>query len=230
MSSNTATGAAATQDASGGRTFGSGPRRTFVLLAAAVAVLGGLGLALALGSGGSTRRSALPGIYAYHKGRVPAWIPNARAAANPTPITASMVSPVSTLVEGDTIRAVFPRGMALVDVTGPTEPAWVERAIQDGHSKWGQQSPGTFTVTYSKVQGTVPVAAGAFLVRMPQGTFRPASVRPLRGDTVPSVLHHGQSLTLLLHFQLLPAGEGAMAWTPERDHLLAGWDFDFELT
>lgn len=228
--SSTTNGAAAAQNSGGGRTFGSGPRRTLVLLAAVAAVLASAGLALALAGSGSMHGSPLASVYAYHKGRIPEWIPQTKAPANPAPITASMVRPVSTLVEGDTVHAIFPRGMALVDVTGPTEPAWVERAIQSGHSRWGQQSPGTFTVTYSNVQGTVPVAAGAFLVKMPQGNFRAVSVHVLGGGRVPALLRSGQSLTLLLRFRLLPAGEGAIAWIPAPERLLAGWDFDFELT
>lgn len=230
MSSHSSNAATA-PGASGGRTFGSGSRRSFVVLAA-VAILAGGGLAAALGlsSSNSGSNSRLSNLYAYHKGKIPAWIPAAKAPANPGPITASLVKPVSTLVEGDTIHAIFPAGMAMVTAVGPSEPDWVEQQIQEGRSKWGQRSPGTFYVTYTDVQGNVPVAARGFAVLTPQGDFRADKVAVKGGGPVPNVLHHGQSLTLVLHYRLLPAGEGAIAWTPSARKLLAGWDFDFELT
>lgn len=225
--SSTPSNAATAPRAGGGRTFGSGSRRSLVVLAT-VAILAGGGLAAALGLSNSGSRSS--SLYTYHKGKIPAWIPDTKAPANPGPITASLVKPVSTLVEGDTIHAIFPAGMAMVTAVGPSEPDWVEQDIQEGHSKWGQRSPGTFYITYTDVQGNVPVAARGFAVLTPQGNFRADKIAVKGGGQVPSVLHHGQSLTLLLHYRLLPAGEGAIAWTPSPRELMAGWDFDFELT
>lgn len=227
MSSGTYDGDAAVRD-SRGRIFGSGPGR-LLAAAGAAAVIAGVVLALVL-TGGGSKKSSVSSIYAYHKGHIPAWIPDTNAPANPKLITATLQKPTSTLVEGDPVHAIFTHGMGKVNVAGPTEPDWVATAIQDGKSKWGDRSPGSFYVTFNDVQGTMPVAAKQFVAETPDGKIRATTVGVKGGGKVPTTLHQGQTLTLVIHFKLLPAGQGALAWAPLQNKLLAGWDYDFELT
>jgi hypothetical protein len=227
MSSATNQDVAGSSRDHGGRIFGSGPGRLFGA-AGAAAVIVGVVLALVLTGGG--KKSSVSSIYAYHKGQIPAWIPDTNAPANPKLITATLQKPTSTLVEGDVVHAIFTHGMGKVTVAGPTEPDWVATAIQDGKSKWGDRSPGSFYVSFNDVQGTLPVAAKNFVAMTPDGKIHATTVGVKGGGKVPTTLHQGQTLTLVIHFKLLPAGQGALAWAPAQNKLLAGWDYDFELT
>lgn len=213
----------ATAHAGGGRIFGFGPRWVLPLAILVAAIAGG-GVAVLLAHNGGAR-TVSPTVIA--KQQLAAL---QKAPANPRYVVASLQTPQTTLVEGDTVKAVFQHGMVDVTPSGPTEPAAVEQAIQEGTWKDGRSSPGTFFVTYTNVQGTVPVAASGYKAMMPDSNYLPTKIRVKGGGKVPATLHPGQSLTLELHFKLLPQGEGALAWAPAKHMLMAGWDFEYELT
>jgi hypothetical protein len=87
-------------------------------------------------------------------------------------------------------------------------------------------TPCTFTVTFARASGTVPVSAGAFTIVDEQGRLHAPRVTVPGGSLreVPA----GRTITLSLS-ATLPIGAGQLRWSPAGGKPLVTWEFDVEI-
>jgi hypothetical protein len=208
----------------GGRAFRPGPRWT--IPAASVAALAlGLVLAITIGSGASTAGTPHPIVATY--GHVPSWIPDQNAPANPV-FTATPQDPALTAIEGESVHAILPNGMAMVTAVGPAVPSWVSAAVQDGRWRDGQPAPVTFYMTFAHAQGTIHFDPRSFEVITASNSIVHPTVTVRGGGKLPATIGPGRPVTLVMKASL-EEGQGAIAWAPLGKKVLAGWEFTLEL-
>jgi len=122
-------------------------------------------------------------------------------------------------VEGDFVRVETPTFSALAVVNGPVVPG-------EGLPFQQRFTACTWTISFSHVQGTVPIGVADFdSIDHLQTVYTPTLVpgqRPL-----PAALHTGQSLSFKIR-SVMPVGEGLLRWAPDGDHIVAKWDYQVE--
>lgn len=178
------------------------------------ALIAGLGLLLAasLGACGGSRSIAEPPL-GYRS--LPSFLPTNSPVDRV--VTASRAHR-QLAVQGVGVRVDLPSGQALATVTGPQVPPFTAPPPE--------QVTATFTITVSRVSGTVPIRPADFTITDQLGrTFRPTLPVGARRPA-PSV-STGHSLTFKLT-AVMPTGEGRIYWSPTRNTPIVGWDFIVE--
>ncbi len=86
----------------------------------------------------------------------------------------------------------------------------------------------TFTVTLTRVSGTVPLRASAFTIIDEFGQLHHPRVTGPAGRPLPAQLTPGQTVTLIVR-DVLPTGNGQLRWAPGTARPVVSWDFDVEI-
>jgi hypothetical protein len=152
-------------------------------------------------------------------GTIPAWLPKGSVPVGRV-VTASTAHPWLA-VEGDSVRVMLRRGRGLVTAVGPAVP-------EEGAFPVPSTSPCTFTVTFAKVEGSVPLSADAFTITDEQGHTHRPTVAPQGGGNLAHEAPHGRVYTITLS-GVLPTGNGTLHWTPLGGKPVVSWDFDVEI-
>jgi hypothetical protein len=152
-------------------------------------------------------------------GSLPKWLPKATVQVGRV-VSASPAHPWLA-IEGDTVRADLPTGRTLVTAVGPSVP-------EEGAFPVPANSPCSFTITFTRASGSVPLAAGAFTITDELGHVHHPKVA-LEGDGgLPRRVSPGQPVTLTVS-DVLPTGNGTLHWAPTGHDALVSWDFDVEI-
>ena len=176
-----------------------------------------LGAVLAVSLGLGLTRPGAPATPRY--GPIPAWIPR-----SPVPVGRVVTATPAhrwLAVEGDTVVADLAHAHTVVTAVGPAVP-------EEGAFPVPATSPCTFTVTFARTAGAVPLGAGVFTITDEQGGLHHPLVSLPGGVPLPARLPPGRSLTLTLS-AVLPTGSGTLHWTPVGTQPLVSWDFDVEI-
>lgn len=209
--------------AGGGRACGLGPHGTARLLGLAlVALLAAVPAGiLTIGSGRAAvhRTGAQGGASKARYGGLPSWLPRANVPVNRV-LDASPAQPVLT-IQGDTVSVALGRGRALVTAVGPSVP-------EDGRFPVPATSPCTFVVTFAHVDGAIPLSPRAFTLVDEYGHIRHPRVTSMDGGPPPARIVPGRTQSLKIH-DVLPTGDGGLAWAPGGRRPLVSWDFNVEI-
>jgi hypothetical protein len=206
----------AVQDRSRAEGRGSGRlpgwrRARSVLALVAVAAILVLVVILATKGGGSKPAATY--------GKPPSWLPKAAAPTDHL-VTATRGHP-KLAVEGDTVRVDLAHGQVDTTVVGPVVP-------EEGKFPVPPTSPCSFTITLTRVTGSVPLSAAAFTILAENGElYRPRVLGP-NGGPVPRDVKPGHTVRLSVR-AVLPTGGGQVRWTPETRAPISSWDFDVEI-
>jgi hypothetical protein len=161
-------------------------------------------------------------------GPLPTWLPKEKPTV-PKLEVATPSKPILEEEQGYTVHAEMPGGTADVTAVGPEFPNYVTKYAQAGTWPASKLVPSTFFVTFAKVNGTIPIAAKDFDLLNGNGQRSLAtSVTVKGGGKLPSAVHSGQTLTLVVKAPALE-GEGTVRWAPQAPKILAGWVFQLEL-
>jgi hypothetical protein len=127
------------------------------------------------------------------------------------------------------VHAELPGGSADVTAVGPEFPDYVSQYAQAGKWPAGKLVPSTFFVTFTKVSGSIPIAAKDFDLLNGNGQRSLAqSVTVKGGGRLPAAITSRQTVTLLVKADALE-GQGTIRWAPQAPKILAGWVFQLEL-
>jgi len=162
-------------------------------------------------------RSGAPAATGY--GSLPSWLPKASVPVDRV-VTASSAHP-SLAIEGDTVRADLAHGTSLVTAVGPAVP-------EEGVFPVPATTPCTFTVTFARSGGWVPLSAAAFTITDEQGRLHHPRVTLQGGAPLPARAAPGRLVTLTVS-DVLPTGNGALRWAPAAGRALVSWDFSVEI-
>ena len=206
----------------GSRAFwpGSGRGRWGVLLALALALAAAAAVLGILVFGGGSHPNPLASL---KYGQIPSWLPSAKPPPNQI-VRATEASPVLAAIEGNTVDTKLPQGSAMVTAVGPAIPAWVSNQVQSGHWSDSETAPSTFTVTFARVQGAIPLSASAFQILTTAGQVIHPAIRALGGGPMPAELRPGRPLTLTMKAGLTE-GEGVLRWVPIGTRVLVAWTY-----
>jgi hypothetical protein len=152
-------------------------------------------------------------------GSLPKWLPKQTVTVGRV-VTATAAHPWLA-VEGDTVRADLSRGHVLVTAVGPAVP-------EEGAFPVPRTSPCTFTVTFDRGAGYVPLAATAFTITDELGHMHHPHVSLQSGAALPAAVGVGQPLSVTVA-DVLPTGNGTLHWAPSGRAPLVSWDFDVEI-
>jgi hypothetical protein len=152
-------------------------------------------------------------------GSPPAWLPKAKVQVGRV-VTAKATHPWLA-IEGDTVRAELAHGHSLVTAVGPSVP-------EEGQFPVPATTPCTFTVTFTRTAGSVPLAAKAFTITDEEGHLHHPSVSVSGATELPSGAPSGRTVNLTLS-AVLPTGSGSLHWAPTGGRALVSWDFDVEI-
>jgi hypothetical protein len=206
----------------GGRARRLGPRRTvrlagaslaLVLIAAAGVLLIRNGASAA--RGGPVARSGSAAKY----GGIPSWLPKAKVPVGRI-VKASPAHPVLA-IQGDTVSVHLARGGVLATAVGPSVP-------EEGRFPVPATSPCTFIVTFAATSGLIPLSATAFTFIDGFGHVRHPRVTAMGGGAPPRQVLPGRTVSLRVH-DVLPTGDGGLAWAPDGGRPIVSWDFDVEI-
>ena len=150
-------------------------------------------------------------------GSLPSFLP--KDSIHPDSILTGSASKPALTTEGDSVKAKFATGSALVSVVGPEVPG-------EGLPYQSDATTCTWTVTITGVSGSIPVRASDFSSIDHLGTiYHPTLVT---GQSAPpSELRPGQKATFELRAEMT-VGEGLMRWAPDGKHIVGSWDFEVE--
>jgi hypothetical protein len=213
----------------GGRAFKPGPRLAFAAAAVGALILAAA-LVLALKGGGAGGASGPARIV--KPGVLPSWLPKSAREpvthTGPTFEQATAAKPILYEEQGYTVHATVPTGSADITAVGPSVPSYVSNYAQRGLWPASRMVPSTFFVTFADVKGSIPIAARAFTVLTDNGKLVHARISAQVGQKVPTVVHAGQHITLLVTSKTIE-GQGSLRWAPESPKVLVGWLYQLEL-
>jgi hypothetical protein len=133
-------------------------------------------------------------------------------------IVGSVAHPGLT-VNGDYIEVKTPTFSALATVNGPVVPGEGLPVVQ-GFTTC------TWTISISRVKGTVPISVADFDSIDHFQTVYKLTLVPGQ-PPLPTSLHTGQSLNFKVR-AVMPTGEGLMRWAPDGNNIVAKWDYQVE--
>jgi hypothetical protein len=235
----------------GGRASALGPRRAlFATIAAAIlAVVLGLWLSGVLSSGGtagahrssvarftaaggrvsrlvatngSRSGSAVAATSAHDSakyGGLPNWLPKPKVHVNRV-LTATTAHPALS-IQGDTVAVDLPHGRVLATAVGPEVP-------EEGRFPVPATTPCTFIVTFASASGMVPLNPAAFTFLDDQGHTHHPQMTAMDGGPPPTMVAPGKTVSLKL-YDVLPTGDGGLAWAPTGGRMFVGWDYTVEI-
>lgn len=205
----------------GGRAFKPGPRWAFGGAAVVALVIAGVLVLVLKGSSSNPNDKYGP---------LPTWLPKSVATAHaPTMESATPAKPILSEEEGYTVHASLPTGSADVTANGPLFPNYVTKYAENGQWPNGKLVPSTFYVTFAEVKGTIPIVKRDFDVLNGNGQRSLASSVVVKGGgKLPSALHKGQTVTLVVKAGALE-GQGTVRWAPQAPKILVAWLWQLEL-
>ena len=172
--------------------------------------------------GGSARASAAGGSAARSSARyggLPSWLPKPKVHMNRV-LTASAAHPVLS-IQGDAVAVDLPHGRVLATAVGPEVP-------EEGRFPVPATTPCTFIVTFSSASGAVPLDPAAFTFLDDQGHTHHPRVTAMDGGPPPRAVAPGKTVSVRL-YDVLPTGDGGLAWAPTGGRTLVGWDYTVEI-
>ena len=187
-----------------------------IAMLAGIAVAAVLVAVLATGGGGSA--AAHHGSAARYGG-LPSWLPKPKVNANQV-ATASSTHHVLA-IQGNTVSVTLPQGKVLVTAVGPEVP-------EEGHFPVPATSPCTFVLTFAAATGAIPLDPAAFSLIDDEGHIRHPRVSAMNGGPAPSRLQPGKTASIKL-YDVIPTGDGGLAWAPSGARPIVTWDFTVEI-
>jgi hypothetical protein len=184
------------------------------MLLAGALVLAGAGVvaaALAAGRGHTAAQTAY--------GQIPGWLPKPTLPVGRV-LVATARKPAFA-IEGDSVAVRLGRGSTLATAVGPSVP-------EEGQFPIPETTHCTFTVTFTKTVGTVPLPAGGFASVDERGHVHVLRVVRRAGRATPRRAPAGRTIALTLE-GLLPTGNGRLEWTPAGRRPVVSWDFVVEI-
>jgi hypothetical protein len=148
-------------------------------------------------------------------GGLPGWLPKSTVPVGRV-VVASPAHP-ALAVEGDTVAVGLPEGHFQVTAVGPTVP-------EEGQFPVPSTSPCSFTVTFAKGTGAVPLQPTDFTIVDEQGALHHPQV-----EVPGSQASVGPQAVTVKITDVLPTGNGQLRWAPDGAHPLVSWDFDVEI-
>jgi hypothetical protein len=112
-------------------------------------------------------------------------------------------------------------GQVLATAVGPAVP-------EAGQFPLPPTSPCTFTITFARASGRVPLRSSAFTIIDELGHLRHPRVTASGGRPLAAGVAPGRTVTLTLR-DVLPTGNGQLRWAPGGAKPIASWDFDVEI-
>jgi len=183
-----------------------------------LAALAGLLLARHGGSTGPARgRSARVSEAKY--GGLPSWLPKATVPVDRV-VQASSAHP-ALAIQGNTVSVELAGARVLATAVGPSVP-------EDGRFPVPATSPCTFIVTFAAASGAIPLSPRAFTFIDELGHIRHPQVTSMSGGALPREIPPGRPLSLRI-YEVLPTGDGGLAWAPGGGRPVVAWDFDVEI-
>jgi hypothetical protein len=178
-------------------------------------------LAAALGAVllGGHRASGAGRAAAARYGGIPSWLPKAKLPVGRV-VGASRAHP-ALAIQGDAVSVHLGGGRVLATAVGPSVP-------EEGRFPVPATSPCTFIVTFSAASSAIPLSPSAFTLIDDFGHVRHPRVRAIDGGAPPRQVLPGQTVSLRVH-DVLPTGDGGLAWAPEGGRPIVSWDFDVEI-
>jgi hypothetical protein len=183
---------------------------------------GGGDLSRPAAADGSRSGSAVAGTSSHHSatyGGLPSWLPKPKVHVNRI-LTASAAHPALS-IQGDAVAVELPHGRVLATAVGPEVP-------EEGHFPVPASTPCTFIVTFASASGTIPLDPAAFTFLDDHGHVHHPRVTAMDGGPPPTTVPPGKTVSLRLH-DVLPTGDGGLAWAPEGGRTLVGWDYTVEI-
>lgn len=183
---------------------------------AAIALAGALVAILATdGQGSAASHHSSASKY----GGLPSWLPKSRVNANQ--ILSASGSHHVLAIQGNTVSVTLPQGKALVTAVGPEVP-------EEGRFPVPATSPCTFVVTFAAATAAIPLDSGAFSLIDDSGHVRHPRMSAMNGGQAPSRVQPGKTVSIKLH-DVIPTGDGGLAWTPSGTKPIVTWDFTVEI-
>jgi hypothetical protein len=152
-------------------------------------------------------------------GGLPKWLPKTTAPTDHL-VNATAAHP-KLAVEGDTVRVDLAHGQVDATVVGPQVP-------EEGKFPVPATSPCSFTVTLTRVTGSMPLHASDFTILAENSHLYHPHVSGPHGAPVPRVVKPGQTVMLTIK-AVLPTGGGQVRWKPQAGPPISSWDFDVEI-
>jgi len=186
------------------------------LLAGAILALSGVGGGSAGGHGGPAAGAARSSA---KYGGLPSWLPKATTPINRV-LQASSAHP-ALAIQGNTVSVAVGAEHVLATAVGPSVP-------EDGRFPVPPTSPCTFVVTFAHASGAIPIGANAFTLIDERGHVRHPRVTAMGGGPPPSEILPGHPVSLTM-YDVLPTGDGGLAWAPGGGRPIVSWDFVVEI-
>ncbi len=152
-------------------------------------------------------------------GGIPGWLPTPKVQVGRV-VTASAGHP-SLAIEGDTVLVQLARGHVLGTAVGPAVPS-------EGQFPVPRTTRCTFTVTFTRAAGVVPLRASAFSIVDELGRLHHPRVTTQGGGPLPATITPGQTVLVTVRDRL-PTGNGQLRWAPGTVKPIVSWDFDVEI-
>jgi hypothetical protein len=147
------------------------------------------------------------------------WLPKQQLGHPADQLLVGTVAHPALTIEGDPVKVETPAFSALAVVNGPLVPG-------EGGPVQPQFVTCTWTISISRVEGTIPLSLADFdSIDAVQTVFKPGLVPGQ--PALPASLHTGQSLSFKVR-SVMPIGEGLFRWAPDGDHIAAKWDYQVE--
>ncbi len=217
MQAARAPGTAPASAAGGGGTPRSRPRRAaLVATVAAIALAGALVAVLATGGPGS---AASHHDSAAKYGGLPSWLPKSKVNAYEI-VSASSTHHVLA-IQGDTVSVTLPQGKVHVTAVGPEVP-------EEGHFPVPATSPCTFVLTFADANAAIPLDPATFTLIDSQGHVRHPRMSAMDGGPAPSQVPPGKTVSIKL-YDVIPTGDGGLAWAPSSGRPIVTWNFTVEI-
>ncbi len=109
----------------------------------------------------------------------------------------------------------------LATAVGPEVP-------EEGHFPVPAVSPCAFVATFVAASRAIPLSASQFALIDEQGHVHRPKMTALGGGPPPSEIAPGRPVSVKLH-DILPTGDGALAWTPQGTRPVVTWDYTVEI-
>jgi hypothetical protein len=187
-------------------------------LLAAVIVLAAAVAATVYYSGSHPARAGASASSARY-GSLPSWLPKSTVPTGRV-VQASAAHPWLA-IEGDSVSVHLARGQVLATTVGPDVP-------QEGQFPVPATTPCSFTVTFTRASGAIPLRPAAFTILDELGHLHHPQVTPQGGGPLPARVAPGQTVTIIVR-GVLPTGSGTLRWAPATAKPVVSWDFDVEI-
>jgi hypothetical protein len=152
-------------------------------------------------------------------GGLPSWLP--KSSLPVAQVLHASPAHQAVAIQGETVSVALASGRVLVTAVGPQVP-------EQGRSRVPATSPATFVVTFARASHAIPLDPRAFTVLDDLGHVLHPRVTTMNGGPLPASVAPGRTLSLKV-FDVVPTGDGGLAWAPDGGRPLVAWDFQVEV-